>query len=160
MTHALLVSGQHVDESFLSSNSSTFSARYGCSLIDEQRSQDWSEQPVAGFSWRVTPFNFPLSLERAGSETTGGSSPIVAQRVLEQLAALRSDRQMYQKTKEEMEWVAENRARFNGRWIALAGRELLAVGDSAREVFRATEHMVPPPLVIKIEEESLPFSGW
>jgi hypothetical protein len=160
MTDALLVSDQHIDESFLSSNSSAPSACYGWSLIDEQRSRDWSAQPLAGFSSHVTPFNLPLSLEGAGIETTGGSSPIVAQRVLEQLAALRRDRQMSQKAKDETEWVAENRARFNGRWIALSGRELLAVGESAREVFRATEHMVPPPLVIKIEEESLPFPGW
>jgi hypothetical protein len=160
MTDALLVSGQHIDESFLSSNSSTSSPRYECSLIDEQRSRDKSAQPTAGFLWRVTPLNLPLLLEHAGSETTSGSSPVVAQRVLEQLAALRRDRQMYQQAKDEMDWVAENRMRFNGRWIALSGRKLLAVGDSAREVFRETEHMIPPPLIIKIDEESLPFAGW
>jgi hypothetical protein len=108
--------------------------------------------------WRANAFNSPLLLEQTG--TAGGSSPVVAQRVLEQLAALRRDRQVCQKAKDEMEWIAENRTRFNGRWIALSGRELLAVGDSAIEVFRETEHMISPPLIIKIEEESLPFPGW
>jgi hypothetical protein len=158
MTDALLVSGQHIDESFLSSNSSTLSALYECLLIDEQRSRAKSGRPTATFLWRANAFNSPLLLEQTG--TAGGSSPVVAQRVLEQLAALRRDRQVCQKAKDEMEWIAENRTRFNGRWIALSGRELLAVGDSAIEVFRETEHMISPPLIIKIEEESLPFPGW
>jgi hypothetical protein len=61
---------------------------------------------------------------------------------------------------EEMSWLAGNRNRFAGRWIALDGDRLLAVGRTSKEVFSAVADHTPPPLVIQIEESELPFAGW
>jgi hypothetical protein len=160
MAEALLVSDQHIDESFLSSNSLTLCAQCASSLIDEQASLNRSATFTTGSFRYGTLLNLPMPPERTGSARVTGSSPAVAQRVFEQLAALRRDREMYRQAQDEIAWITENRLRFNGRWIALSGRNLLAVGDSAMEVFRETEHLIPPPLVVKLDEESLPFSGW
>jgi antitoxin (DNA-binding transcriptional repressor) of toxin-antitoxin stability system len=61
---------------------------------------------------------------------------------------------------EEIAWIAANRATFVGRWVALSGAKLLAVGDSAREVSQATAQANPRPLIHRVREELLPFAGW
>ena len=66
------------------------------------------------------------------------------------------DRQFEQ----EMRWLAENRDRLRGKWIALQGNDLLAVGVTAKEVFSKIADQNPPPLVIRVDEEELPFAGW
>jgi hypothetical protein len=54
-----------------------------------------------------------------------------------------------------------HREQFAGRWVALEGNALLAVGDSGREVYAAIAHHEGAPLVTRIEpEEQLPFAGW
>jgi hypothetical protein len=57
-------------------------------------------------------------------------------------------------------WLAENRSKYSGKWIALEGGRLLAVADSAKEVFSKVANHPTPPLVIRISEHDLPFSGW
>jgi len=59
-----------------------------------------------------------------------------------------------------MKWLAENGHRFRGRWIALEGDRLLADGTTSREVFSKVAERSQPPLVIRIDEEELPFAGW
>jgi len=61
---------------------------------------------------------------------------------------------------EETEWLAENKNRFSGQWIALQGRRLLAVGTTAREVFLKVANETAPPLVILVDREDPPFAGW
>lgn len=61
---------------------------------------------------------------------------------------------------QEKLWLAENRQRFAGHWIALQGRTLLASGDTAKEVFSRVAGQVPPPLVIRVDDETHPFAGW
>lgn len=61
---------------------------------------------------------------------------------------------------EEAQWLAKNRSQFAGRWIALQGGRLLAVGDTAREVFLKVADEKTPPLVIRLENDDLPFAGW
>ncbi len=61
----------------------------------------------------------------------------------------------------ELEWLALNRAKYAGRWVALQGDALLAVGDSAREVYSAIAGREGTPLVTRVEpEEEIPFAGW
>lgn len=60
----------------------------------------------------------------------------------------------------EAKWLAENRARYAGLWIALEGDELLASGPSAKEIFAQVAHRSSPALVMQIESAPLPFSGW
>jgi hypothetical protein len=67
-----------------------------------------------------------------------------------------SDRQFEQ----EKRWLAENRDKFRGKWIALEGDHLFAVGITAKEVFSKVADQNPPPLVIRVAEEDLPFAGW
>lgn len=61
---------------------------------------------------------------------------------------------------EEMRWLAENSNGFPGKWLALRGQQLLAVGATAKEVFSQVADLEPPPLVVRISEEDLPFAGW
>lgn len=60
----------------------------------------------------------------------------------------------------EFQWLASNREDYAGQWVALEGDRLLASGASAREVFSRVRHLAHPPLVVRIEEENLPFAGW
>lgn len=64
------------------------------------------------------------------------------------------------KFENEQEWLRENRQRYVGQWIALQGKQLLAVGASASEVFSLVADQHSPPLVIHIEEQERPFAGW
>jgi squalene cyclase len=71
-------------------------------------------------------------------------------------AAKEVERQM-----SELSWLETHREQFAGRWVALEGNALLAVGDSAREVYAAIARHEGAPLVTRIEpEEQLPFAGW
>jgi antitoxin (DNA-binding transcriptional repressor) of toxin-antitoxin stability system len=61
----------------------------------------------------------------------------------------------------ELRWLARNRQRYAGRWVALDGDQLLAVGDTAREVYAATANHPRTPLVTRVErEDELYFAGW
>src|SRR6185437_9279562 len=60
----------------------------------------------------------------------------------------------------EKRWLAENRQRFSGRWIALEGQTLLASGDTAKEVFSRVAGQARPPLVIRVEDHKHPFARW
>lgn len=61
---------------------------------------------------------------------------------------------------EALAWLARNREKYAGRWIAVRGAELLATGTNAREVYAQVRAMKPSALVLKIEREDLPFAGW
>ncbi len=64
-------------------------------------------------------------------------------------------------TRREMKWLSENRVQYSNRWVALDGDRLLAVGDSAREVFDAIRDFPGTPLVTKVEPAGqTPFGGW
>jgi len=61
----------------------------------------------------------------------------------------------------EFMWLSLNRREYAGRWVALDGGTLLAVGDSAREVYVAIANHRRPPLVTRVETEDEPyFAGW
>jgi len=61
----------------------------------------------------------------------------------------------------ELSWLETNRGQYAGRWVALEGNALLAVGDSAREVYAAIARHEGTPLVTRVEpEEQVPFAGW
>ena|ERR1017187_5586022 len=61
----------------------------------------------------------------------------------------------------ELSWLETHREQYAGRWVALEGDALLAVGDSAREVYAAIARHEGTPLVTRVEsEEHVPFAGW
>ncbi len=62
--------------------------------------------------------------------------------------------------KAALRWLSENRESYKGQWIALQGSSLLAVGQTAREVYDKVREQRPRALVIKVETEELPFGGW
>jgi uncharacterized protein DUF5678 len=64
-----------------------------------------------------------------------------------------------QQFREETQWLAKNRSRFAGQWIALQGSRLLAVGATAREVFLKVADEKTPPLVILVDNGEPPFAG-
>jgi hypothetical protein len=61
----------------------------------------------------------------------------------------------------ELRWLALNRQQYAGRWVALDGSDLLAVGDSAKEVFEAVASCKRTPLVTRVEHQhEVYFAGW
>ncbi len=61
----------------------------------------------------------------------------------------------------EFRWLGLNRERYEGRWVTLDGDSLLAVGDSAQEVYAAVANHDRTPLVTRVEREDEPyFAGW
>jgi hypothetical protein len=60
----------------------------------------------------------------------------------------------------ELRWLGTNGQAYAGQWVALQGERLLAAGPDAREVFFKVRHLSPPPLVIQVQEQRLPFAGW
>jgi antitoxin (DNA-binding transcriptional repressor) of toxin-antitoxin stability system len=61
----------------------------------------------------------------------------------------------------EFRWLALNRERYGGRWVALDGDTLLVVGESAQEVYAAIANHRKTSLVTRVEpEDELPFGGW
>jgi prevent-host-death family protein len=61
----------------------------------------------------------------------------------------------------EFRWLALNRERCAGRWVALDGDSLLAIGDSAREVYAAIANHPRTPLVTRVDpEDEVYFAGW
>ena len=66
-----------------------------------------------------------------------------------------------ERERKELEWLALNQQRYAGRWVALDGDELLAVANSAREVYAAVANHVRTPLVTRVEpEDEVHFAGW
>lgn len=76
-----------------------------------------------------------------------------------QLAHLQERTQRDRQLQQEMKWLAENRAAFRGKWIALQGDRLLAVGATAGEVFATIGNQATSALVIRVEKDDLPFGG-
>lgn len=76
-------------------------------------------------------------------------------------AALRDAVNGAERERTEFKWLALNRERYAGRWVALDGDELLAVGGSAREVYAAIANHRRTPLVTRVEpEDEVYFAGW
>lgn len=62
----------------------------------------------------------------------------------------------------EWQWLAEHQEQYRGQWVALSGDQLIAYGESAREVYLAARRAgVEIPAVIHIPSEpELPFGEW
>jgi len=76
-------------------------------------------------------------------------------------APLRDSVSGAERERTEFMWLALNRQRYAGRWVALDGDRLLAVGDSAQEVYAAIANHRQTPLVTRVEtEDELYFAGW
>jgi len=66
-----------------------------------------------------------------------------------------------QRDAQEMRWLADHRAAYSGRWIAIAGNRLLAEGNTAKQVYDLIRGSHERPLVVKIEgADQAPFGGW
>jgi hypothetical protein len=64
-------------------------------------------------------------------------------------------------TRQELQWLADHREEYAGRWVALRGNRLVAVGDSAAAVYRQVGQRDDAPLVVQVEpRQPLPFAGW
>jgi len=65
-----------------------------------------------------------------------------------------------EKSGADLRWLAANRQAYLGQWVALHGDHLLAAGPDAKEVFSQVKHLSPPPVLMLVEEDRLPFAGW
>jgi hypothetical protein len=61
-----------------------------------------------------------------------------------------------------MRWLAENRHKYAGCWVALDGDRLVAYGATAGEFFAAVDRSgVKEPLLAHLEPaDDLSFGGW
>jgi len=178
MTDALLVSDQHVNEGFFASRSAL---RSGIDLWPQGSRPEIFAHPKTSFLiGSTTPINVEQTLQgwdqvqdqyrrwrrifperRSDEKATAIEAHIRrAQNSLKYLAGLHERAQKDRQFQQEMRWLAENRHRFSGKWIALKGEYLLAVGTTAKEVFSKVADRNMLPLVIRIDEEELPFAGW
>ncbi len=126
--------------------------------------------PVFGLPYRVEESRESLlgnsGLQKITLEVSKSNLPTAGrQRAFRRLAPTVAERrdivQDLERARLEFRWLAENRGRYAGRWIALEGDRLLAVGDSAREVYTAIANHEGTPLVTRVEPvEQSYFAGW
>jgi hypothetical protein len=105
-----------------------------------------------------TDFGFPI--QPAGRAVAVDEHLSQARRALESLARARQRTLRQRQFDQEMIWLAENRQKYAGQWVALDGDVLLASGKTSREVFAAVADYTPTPLVVRIENDQRPFAGW
>jgi hypothetical protein len=145
MTHALLVADQHVEEGFLNSAASRPQKAPGAEWMR-------ARQTLQGYDL------LQVRVKRAFRSVDIHRSE--AHQAVEHLARFQERAQRDRQFSQEMNWLAQHRRTYAGRWIALEGDRLLAVGATAREVFAHVGERPRPPLVIQIENEEMPFAGW
>ena len=151
MADALLVADQHVNEGFLGSTSSKLFDRLSSRFQSSRGFMQLGEGQVATIELSNPP-DEPLSTVEPHLN--------LARNALQHFARDEKRVDSEKKFSEEMNWLAANKRRFAGRWIALEGEHLLAVGNTSREVFSQLPANATPPLVIRINEEDSPFAGW
>jgi hypothetical protein len=178
MLDALLVSDQHIPESLFGATlllqgglgfpmndpvSGTLAAtKRGRStsalstLSDYQGLRGGSNQTIAIGDFGLA-IGWTMKRNDASSLLSGKERATCAVRLLKEQRqrSLQKDR-----TDQEMRWLANNRHRFSGQWIAVLGETLLATGNTAKEVFARVADQAIPPLVIRVEDEEPPFAGW
>lgn len=171
MSNALLDSNQHLDETPLKPNGFPSQSAGIQNFLDGS-----SFQPLLlGLGTKLVAASrrfYDVDQELAGTlgsqldwKSTSGVKDVTlylrkAKQGIEALKCSRPRVITERSFQKELEWLAENRHRFSGQWIALQGDQLLAAGSIAHEVFQQVADIEPPPLVIRIEPDDLPFGGW
>ena len=163
MLEALLVGNQEVDIGNASASSGFFAhtAIY----------QDWASAsellPISVSLWEIVQRGQRNDQSNSGSlvirQTPAGTqltTSASALRAMEQVAEMRKQRRERNRVGEELKWIAANRGRFGGQWVALDGDKLVAIGQSAREVSDAAKGQTQNPLVVYLESNPKPFAGW
>ena len=125
--------------------------------------ENWSIHPTS--SLISSPFEYQSAVTNAEwipsakSRLPERNNPKNAELALEQIRSLHRRQEARRRDQEEAKWIATNRGRFAGHWVALLGGNLIAAGDSAKAVAQAASGVPSAPLIIYIENE-LPFAGW
>jgi hypothetical protein len=119
----------------------------------------WSAAKSFGYQ-RANIANIDVVLwSAAKSRSPERHNPKNAQIALEQIRALHRKQEGRRREQAEAEWIAANRARYAGRWVALLGGDLIAAADSAKSVAQAAAGAPSTPLIIYLDYD-LPFAGW
>lgn len=165
MGHALLASEQSLEPRFFTTGSILddsidrfqrgFNARFSPEGVPQWDSPSHESQQTL---LRKGPYS--ISSLPAYQGTLRRTDVEVARRAIEQIKIGREARDTRKRFADESQWVEQHRSEFAGKWVALLGNELLASADLASDVFQAVADIHPIPLVIRIEDEHLPFAGW
>lgn len=169
MASALLVSEQHAECDAMAPPSSTVAAwdetvaqgsgrRSGSLHSSEWSASASSHRTSSPFEYQRNNIYVPCP-QATKSLSPERHSPRNAQIALEQIRVLQQKQERRRREEAEAEWIAANRARYAGRWIALLGGDLIAVGDSAKSVAQAAAGASSTPLIIFLDH-NLPFAGW
>ncbi|HEY0263629.1 MAG TPA: DUF5678 domain-containing protein [Granulicella sp.] len=74
------------------------------------------------------------------------------------LERIRSREKRHERTRQETEWLRKNRRAYKNQWIALVGSELLAHGNSMKEV-NASAKAAEQPLIMFIADPDQAMIG-
>jgi hypothetical protein len=63
---------------------------------------------------------------------------------------------------QEIQWVSDHRAEYQGQWVVVEGNELIGSGDDAKVLYeQARARGIEVPFLVQVEcENDLPFGGW
>ncbi|MBL8218686.1 MAG: hypothetical protein JNL62_05635 [Bryobacterales bacterium] len=105
---------------------------------------------------------FSAGVPGKGVETTGEPVTVSFYQLVQAMESLSKRRHETELTRfaQERKWLRQHRQSYAGKWVALEGNELLAVGETAREVFAQVRGRSEPAFVVQIEDEEQPFAGW
>lgn len=160
MTEALLVSDQHVNESFFAPKSAHRSgvepwpqgsppgafADPQASFLIGSTVTVYAERNLQGMRDQWT-WCHALTDRQPDEEATGIDAHFrQAQHSLKYLTGVNKRAQEERQVQQEMRWLAEHRHEYSGKWIALRGEHLLAVGATAKEVFSGVTSQDTLPL--------------
>jgi hypothetical protein len=173
MTDALLTADQHISEGYFAPKSAH---QQGIASQTSVALGDWGRNSLPGSSGSIQARrtlqgcdliqNYEsewLGILKSSVDEKGTTIDVQlgrAKNALEHLFGSKETAQPLRQFQAELQWLNDNRHKFVGQWIALQGGQLLAVGATAKEVFSKVAGQATPPLVIRIDDDELPFAGW
>lgn len=120
-------------------------------------------QPTVLRAYRLSPDTVELlqTLKKRQRSSERAALEVLVYEGARSIGLISEEEAVSAKTNRELAWLSRNRQLYVNRWIALDGDTLLAVGNSAREVYAATAGHPGIPLVIQVEPaEGANFAGW
>jgi len=138
------------------SRESALEGQFGGAFANGHENRSWSFSTLGQNRSSAIPFVAPGAI----TDVSLGTHIKKARSGIAKLLELERHAEQFKTHQEGLAWLAKNRGRYSGQWVALRGDVLLAVGKDAREVYARVRGQKPVPLVVKIESEQLPFAGW
>jgi len=80
--------------------------------------------------------------------------------LIDSLPSFPEQQAKYRAREREAAWVNKHRNEYMGRWVAVEGNTLVALGEDARAVYKAArEAGIEIPYVVRVEQREEAFMG-